>query len=180
MAWFERLARETVYEGYSTVHRDRVRFPSGEEGIREVVEHLDAVAVVPVMEDGSVLLLRQYRHPHERYVLEIPAGKRDVDGEPPEDAARRELREEVGHDAGRLEHLITFLNSAGWSTEATAVYLGTELTESEAAEGFEPHGEEAEMEIVRIPLDDAVAEAKAGAIVDAKTVIGLLLAAERG
>lgn len=179
MTWFERLQRETVYEGYSTVHRDRIRFPSGEEGVREVVEHMDAVAVVPVMDDGSVLLLKQYRHPVERYVLEIPAGKLDVEGEPPAEAARRELREEIGHDAERLEHLTTFLNSAGWNTERTAVYLGTALVEADAPEGFEPEGEEADMEIVRLPLADAVAEVRRGSIVDAKTVIGLLLAADR-
>lgn len=178
-AWFETLSSETVYEGYSVVHRDEVRMPDGTTGTREYVDHDAAVALVPVMADGSVLLLKQYRHPLGRYLLEIPAGKLDVDGEPPEEAARRELVEEVGYGAGRLEELTRFHNSAGWTTETTTVYLATELTEEQPPPGFERTGEEADMEVVRIPFDDAVGLARDGSLTDAKTIVGLLLAADR-
>lgn len=178
-AWFETLSSEVVYEGYSTVHRDEVAMPDGTTGVREYVEHHDAVALVPLMPDGSVLLLKQYRHPHRRYLLEIPAGKLDQEGESPEDAARRELAEEVGYRAGQLEQLLRFENSAGWTTEVTTLYLASELTEAPSPPGFEPKGEEADMEVVRIPFEDAVGLARDGSITDAKTVLGLLLAADQ-
>jgi 8-oxo-dGTP pyrophosphatase MutT (NUDIX family) len=178
-AWFETVSSETVYRGFSTVRRDTVRTPSGDEVVREVVEHTSAVAVVPVLADGSVVLLRQYRQPVGRHVLEIPAGKLDVDGESPEEAAQRELAEEVGYHADRIERLTRFENSCGWTDETTTVYLGTALRSVDAPDGFEAHAEEAHLEVVRLPLDAAVAETHGGAITDAKTVIGLLLAAER-
>lgn len=175
IAWFETVARRTTHEGFSTVHVDTVRMPDGVEVERELVDHVDAVAVVPVMDDGMVVLLRQYRHPVGGYLLEIPAGILDVDGESLEDAAQRELAEEIGMRAERLEHLTTFWNSAGWNTERTHVYVGRGLRPAPPPDGFESVHEEADMEIVRLPLADAVAEVRSGRITDAKTVIGLLL-----
>lgn len=174
---FAVVDHEVVHDGYLAVHRDTVRMPDGGEAVREYALDADAVAVVPVTDDGEVLLLRQYRHPHRRHLLEIPAGKLDEAGETPEEAGRRELREETGHDAGRTVHLTTFENSAGWTTEVTHVLLGTHLRR-EDADGFEATGEEADMELVRVPLTDALADVRAGRITDAKTVIGLLLAAD--
>lgn len=174
-SWYETIASETVYEGFSTLRIDRVRTPGGEEVEREVVEHVSAVAVVPLLDDGSVILLRQYRHPIGRYVLEIPAGILDVDGEDEADAAQRELEEEIGHRADRLERLTRFENSSGWTDETTTIFRGTGLREVGLPDGFTPEGEEADMEVVRLPLDAAVAEVRAGHITDAKTVIGLLL-----
>lgn len=176
-AWFETVSHETVYRGYSIVHRDQVRMPDGATVDREYVEHDDAVAVVPVLPDGSVLLLKQYRHPVGRYVLELPAGKLDVEGEAAESAARRELVEEVDHEADELQHLVTFENSAGWTTERTSVYLARDVRPVDPPATFQPEAEEADMEIVRIPVADAVAMARAGELTDAKTVVGLLLAA---
>lgn len=177
MAWFETLDSRIVHDGWSTVRVDTIRMPDGDQADREVVEHVAAVAVVPLFEDGTVVLVRQYRHPVGQYLLEIPAGILDVDGEPEPDAARRELAEEVGLQAGRLDHLVTFENSAGWSTERTHVYLGRDLSETARPEGFELEHEEADMELVRLPLEDAVDAVSRGEITDAKTVIGVLLAA---
>lgn len=174
--WFETLDSRVVHDGWSRVRVDRVRMPDGEEAEREVVEHMSAVAVVPVFADGTVGLLRQYRHAVGQYLLEIPAGVLDVDGEAESDAAQRELAEEMGLRAGRLDHLVTFENSAGWSDERTAVFLGRDLAEADAPEGFEALHEEADMEVVRLPLDAAVEGVVRGEITDAKTVIGLLLA----
>lgn len=175
--WFETLDSRVVHDGFSTVRVDRVRMPDGKESDREVVEHDDAVAVVPLFDDGTVVLLRQYRHPVGRYLLEVPAGKLDVEGEPAADAARRELAEEVGLAAGRLDHLTTFHNSAGWCDERTHLYLGRDLSATDRPDGFELEHEEADMEVVRIPLDDALDGISRGEITDAKTVLGLLLAA---
>lgn len=177
--WFERVDRRTVYAGYSTIHVDRLRSPDGSEVEREVVEHFDAVAIVPLLDDGSVVLLRHYRHPIGSYVIEIPAGKLDVAGEHVAEAGQRELAEEIGMRAGRLDHLTTFLNSAGWNTERTHVYLGRDLASAPHPPDFSHHAEEADMEILRLPFDEAVAAVRDGTITDAKTVIGLLLADAR-
>jgi len=175
-AWFETVSSEVVYEGFSTVRRDVVRMPDGEEVEREIVQHPSAVAIVPLRADGQVVLLRQYRHAIGRYVLEIPAGKLDVEGEPPHEAAQRELAEEIGQRASRLVVLTEFVNSSGWATETTTVYLGSDLQEVARPDGFRAEAEEADMEIVVLPLAEALDQVRSGAIADAKTIIGLLLA----
>lgn len=176
---FETVSRETVYEGFTTIRVDRLRGPDGDEFEREVAVHDSAVAIVPLFADGTVVLLRQYRHAVGQYVLEIPAGKLDVEGESASDAAQRELIEETGLKAERLEHLTTFLNSAGWNTERTTIYAGYDLTEQAPPDDFSAEHEEADMEVVRLPLDEAVGAVHDGTITDAKTVIGLLLVAPR-
>lgn len=169
----------TVHDsGFSQLRIDTVRTPDGEIIEREVIGHLDAVAVVPVDRDGTVVLVRQYRHAVGQRLLEIPAGLLDVDAEAPAAAAHRELAEEVGLAAGRLEYLTRFHNSAGWSDERTTIYLGQDLSDA-VADGFVAEHEEADMEIVRMPLDELVAMASAGDLSDAKTVVGVLLAARR-
>lgn len=172
---------DLVYDGHlSRVRVDRVRFPDGSESAREVVEHLDAVAVVPLHDDGTVTLLRQYRHPLRAEVLEIPAGMCDVGGEPAERTAARELAEEVGLRAEGLTPLATMANSAGWTDELTTIFLATGLHGVDAPDGFTAEAEEAGMAIVRPPLADAVAEVAGAAHADAKTLAGLLLAERAG
>lgn len=167
---------DLVYDGMlSRVRLDRVRFPDGSESEREVVEHLDAVAMVPLHADGTVTLLRQYRHPLGREVLEIPAGMLDQDGEPAAEAAHRELAEEVGLAAGSLRHLCTIANSAGWCDERTMIYLATDLRQVTAPEGFTAEAEEAGMSLQRLALAEALATVLAD-LADSKTLIGLLLA----
>ncbi|HEY5697616.1 MAG TPA: NUDIX hydrolase [Acidimicrobiales bacterium] len=148
--------------------------PSGATFERDMVHHPGAVAVVPV--DGDeVVLVRQYRAAVDLEILEIPAGKRDVAGEAPELTAHRELAEEVGLTAGRLVKLAEFYNSIGFSDELSHVFLGTEL----APVPDDRQGEEEEhMTVERIRLDDVPALVAAGELVDAKTVIGLLMARE--
>jgi ADP-ribose pyrophosphatase len=163
----------------SRVRVDRVRMPDSEVVEREVVEHPDAVAVVAIDADGAVVLLRQYRHPVGDLVLEIPAGKLDVEGEDPADAAARELQEETGLTAASLVELVTFHNSSGWTDERTTVYLAEGVTDGAVPDDFTPHAEEAAMEVVRLPLAEAVARAERGEIADAKTLVGLLLTAAR-
>lgn len=175
--WFETVSSERPYEGgFFSVRSDEVRMPDGGTARRDVVEHTGAVAVVPIMDDGTVVLLRQYRHPIGGYAIEIPAGKLDVDGEDVAGAAQRELAEEIGHHAGRLDKLLTFHNSVGWTDEVTHLFVGRDLEGVDRPSGFEAKGEEADMEILRLPMDACLEMIADGSITDAKTVIGLLRA----
>ena len=180
MGNYEVRSSKVTHEGaLSTMRVDEVAMPDGDVAEREIVEHDDAVAVVALDRDGNVVLIRHYRHAVRECVLEIPAGKLDVEGEAPADAARRELAEEVGLIADDLQQLIHFHNSAGWSEEATTVYLAFDVVPGDAPEGFEAVHEEADIEVLRVSLDDALVRIDRGEITDAKTVIGLLLTARR-
>jgi 8-oxo-dGTP pyrophosphatase MutT (NUDIX family) len=148
--------------------------PGGGSFEREVVHHPGAVSVVPVVDDGAaVLMVRQYRAPLDRLLLEIPAGKRDVPGEPPETTARRELEEEVGMRAGRLEKLAEFYNSPGFCDEHSWVFMALDLAPAASSAHSE---EEQHMTIERVLLDDVPGLIASGALMDAKSIIGLCLA----
>ncbi len=151
--------------------------PDGQEFEREVVHHPGAVSVVAVLDDGATaVLVRQYRAAIEGFLLEIPAGKLDVEGEAPERAAARELEEEVGWRARRLEKLAEFYNSPGYCDEHSIVYLALDLEPCElSAQGVE----ERHMSIEPVALADVPAMIADGRLVDAKTIIGLTLARER-
>jgi 8-oxo-dGTP pyrophosphatase MutT (NUDIX family) len=167
---------EKVYQGaLSDIRLDHVRMPDGSSADREVVEHPDAVAIVALDEQGRVLLLRHYRHPIRQRLLELPAGKRDQPREDAAAAAARELQEEAGLRAGRLSPLIRFHNSAGWTDESTSLFLAEDLEESGVPDGFTAQHEEADIELVWVPLDEAVSMVAGGEIADAKTIIGVLL-----
>ena len=175
-ARFPVVESTVTHEGMmSTLRIDRVAMPGGRVASREVAQRPDAVAIVPLTTAGEVVLLRQYRHPVGRYELEVPAGLLDVEGEEAADAAQRELAEEIGMAAGTLERLTRFWNSAGWSDEATTVFVGHDLRPAAPDDDFVAEAEEADMQVLRVPLDEAVALVRSGEITDAKTVIGLLL-----
>lgn len=176
--WYETLDSTVIHDGWFRLRRDTVRMPDGTSASREVVDHRDAVAVVAVTDDDEVLLVKQYRHAIGRYLLEIPAGVLDVEGEAAEQAARRELREETQHDVERLIRLTTVYTSAGWTNEQVTVFLGQGVTRLEQPV-HEPEGEELDLEVVRLPLADAVDAARQGRLTDAKTVIALLHVADR-
>lgn len=170
---FRIVGSDTLCEaGFLSVSRLHVESDDGEEFDRHVVHHPGAVVVVPVI-DGEAVLVRQWRVAADRALLEIPAGKRDVEGEAPETTANRELEEEVGYVAGRLERLCEFYNSPGFCDEYTYLFLATEL--EERARQAVSH-EEAAMTIERVPLDRIDDLIATGALVDAKSIIGLLLA----
>jgi 8-oxo-dGTP pyrophosphatase MutT (NUDIX family) len=175
---FRRLSEEEVWRGH-LVSAATGRFvdPDGHEFERDVVHHPGAVSVVPVLDGGAtVLLVRQYRAAVDRELLEIPAGKRDVAGEAPEVTARRELEEEVGMRAGRMEKLAEFFNSPGFCDEHSHVFMGLELEPCpSSAQGVE----ERHMTIERVAMADVPSLVVEGRITDAKTIIGLFLARER-
>jgi 8-oxo-dGTP pyrophosphatase MutT (NUDIX family) len=153
-----------------------VEGPGGERHEREIVHHPGAVGVVPWHDDGTITLVRQYRAALDADVWEIPAGLRDVEGEPTELTASRELGEEAGLQAGRMEHVVTFHNSPGFSDEAVVVYLATDLTE---VPDDRQSPEEEHMTLARGSLDEGLAMVDDGRITDAKTVIALLALARR-
>ena len=118
------LESQTVYEGkIFSIKRDKLTRDGRDTFVRETVVSDDAVGIVAVDGQGRILLIRQYRHPVGQPVWEIPAGKMDVKGEKPEETALRELREETDTRAAKIEFLTMFLNSAGWTTEKTYIYL---------------------------------------------------------
>jgi 8-oxo-dGTP pyrophosphatase MutT (NUDIX family) len=158
--------------GFLSVSRLRVTDGQGGEFDRHVVHHPGAVVIVPVI-DGDAVLVRQWRVATGRELLEVPAGKRDVDGEAPEATANRELEEEIGYRARRLDPLCEFYNSPGFCDEYTYLFLATEL---EARTRAAVSAEEAAMTIERVPLERVDALIAAGELIDAKSIIGLLLA----
>ena len=141
--------------------------------VREVVHHRGSAVMVPAFDDGTIALVRQYRHPAVKYLLELPAGTLD-DKERPEEGAARELEEELGVVAGKLEKLCEFFVSPGFCEEKMWLYLATDLKETK-----QRLEDDELIEVVRLPIDQALQMITNGEIEDAKTIIGLLLAAPR-
>lgn len=170
MTGFTERSRHTRFTGI-VIGVDQVEYqtPAGGSMVREVVTHMGAVVVVPV--DGDeVLLIRQFRAATGEDLLELPAGKRDISDESPEVTAIRECVEEVGFFPRRVDELHRFWNSPGFCDEYSHLFLARDLEPRETS----PQGpEEQESEIVRMPIDDAMAMVAAGEIEDAKTLIGL-------
>lgn len=166
------LGSEDIYVGkVFTVSLDKIR--EGELMYqREVVRHPGSAAIVAAYDDGTVALVRQYRHPAVKYLLEIPAGSRHVE-ERPEESAARELEEELGVVAGSLVKLIEFFVSPGFCAEKMWVYLATDLTET--AQRLD---EDEVVEIVRLSWSRAFEMIADNEIEDAKTIIGLTMAAK--
>lgn len=159
-----------------TVARGRFEGPDGSTFERDVIRNQQVVAVVPLLDDGrTVLLVRQYRGPIDALLLEIPAGLCDVEGEDPEQTARRELVEEVGRTADALQQLAAIHPAAGFSDQYVRLYLATGLHEV-------PHDrqgpEEQHMTVETVDLLDVPGLIASGSLTDSKTLIGLLLARE--
>ncbi len=172
---FEIVGSETVATvGFLTVERLEIQGPDGDRHERSVVRHPGAVVVVPIEPGGThTILVRQYRCAIGGELLEVPAGKRDVDGEPPETTAVRELDEEIGRRPGSLVKLAEFYNTPGFCDEHTHLFVALDV---EATDGPCPVGpEEMAMTTERIALADVDALIAAREIIDAKSIIGLAL-----
>jgi 8-oxo-dGTP pyrophosphatase MutT (NUDIX family) len=173
---FRKVGERPVHDGHLiSVAVAEFEGPDGGKFERDVVRHPGAVSVVAVDENRVVTMVRQYRAAIEGDLLEIPAGKRDVAGEPPEATARRELVEEVGLRAGRVELLAEFYNSPGFCDERSFTFMALDL---EPCENDLQGPEEQAMTIERVSLDDVPDLIRAGRITDAKSIIGLLMARE--
>lgn len=176
MTGFRPVGEKTLWSGRRVAAAQvEIEGPGGERHEREIVHHPGAVATVPLHDDGTITLVRQYRVALDRDLWEIPAGLRDVDGEPVEQTAARELAEEAGLAAERLHHLVTFHNSPGFSDESVVIYLATGLS---AVPHDRQGPEEQHMTVERVSLDEALAMVHDGRITDAKTLIGLLLTSQ--
>jgi ADP-ribose pyrophosphatase len=165
-----RLSGELVFDGkLLKVHRDRVRLPDGAEGMREYIRHPGAVAIVPLFDDGRLLLERQFRYPHRREFIEVPAGKVDP-GEPHLVTAKRELLEETGYSAGEWTRLCVIHTAIAYTDEAIEIFLARKLEKQHA--GALDAGEF--VETLAVPFEEAIAMIRDGRITDAKTVAALL------
>jgi ADP-ribose pyrophosphatase len=163
------VSGEQVYDGaLLKVHRDKVRLPDGSEGGREYIRHPGAVAIVPLFDDGRVLLERQFRYPHRREFIEVPAGKLEP-GEPQLQTAKRELLEETGYAAQEWTRLGVIHSSIAYTDEAIELFTARKLTLSQRkldAGEF--------LEVFSVPFGEAVQMIRDGRITDAKTVSALL------
>ena len=172
-----RIATRRVYTGrVINLDVDTVRFPNGSTGDLEMIRHPGASAVVPFLsdpagDDPQVLLIRQYRYAAERYLYEIPAGRLDP-GEAPDVCARRELREETGCTAERVEHLTTMYTTPGFTDERIHLFMAVGLTRGEDAREADEF-----IEVEAMPLSRTLSLIERGEIQDGKTALGLLFAA---
>ena len=168
---FEFLKSEPVFQGHAfKIRRDTLKTPYGRETKYEIVEHVGSVVIIPIDEQGNLLFVRQYRPATGMDLLELPAGTRDGD-EPHEACAAREIREETGMAAGKLERIGDFYLAPGYSTEFMAVFLATELIYNP----LKPDADEF-LQLEKIPITKAIEMAEKGEIPDAKTLAALFLA----
>jgi len=163
------ISSQLIYSGRAIkVRVDTVQTPDGRQTTREIVEHANCVAIVAIDAEDNVLLVRQFRTPVEKELLEIPAGGIDA-GEDPEGAVRRELREETGYLPKRVERLGGFYSAPGYCTEFLNLYLATDLVHSPL------HAEDtAEIRLVHVPVSQISGLIESGKICDAKSIAGLL------
>lgn len=174
---FKVIKSEVIHEGVVfDLIVDHIEYPSGNGSVREVAKHPGGAVVVPVFENGDVLMIKQYRYPIDKIIYELPAGKLDPD-EDPEYCARRELEEETGYKANRFEKLTAFYTTPGFCTERLHIYLATGLSNLPGGQSLEEG--EASISIERIRLAEALDMIASEEIVDGKTIVGLFMAAQK-
>ncbi len=168
--FFEKVVTsERIYDGrVIDVRKDVIELPNHRTATREVVEHPGAAAIVPLLEGEKILVIKQYRHPTEEVLLEIPAGTLK-ENEKPEECASRELMEETGCRAEELNKIVSCYLAPGYSSEVIHIYLAEGISQSER----EPDADE-NIQVSTISLHEAEQKIKAGEIRDAKTIIGIL------
>jgi ADP-ribose pyrophosphatase len=168
----EILSSERVHNRWLGLRVDKLRYASGREVTHDVVEHHGGVTLLPIDSQRNVLFVRQYRYAIGRALLELPAGTLE-EGEDPEVCAQRELQEETGYKAGKIERLGGFYSAPGYCTEYLPTFLCTDLSESKL------EGDEEQIDVVRVPFDDALRMGTAGELEDAKSLAALLLYVHR-
>jgi ADP-ribose pyrophosphatase len=165
----ETLSSKIAFNGeILNVRVDEIRLPGGRKSTREIIEHSDAVAVVPIDRNGNMILVRQYRRGAGKDLLEIPAGCVEP-GENPEETVKRELQEEIGYLPNKITSMGGFYASPGYNTEYLYLYLATELVPAKL------HAEDTDsIEVVPVPIKSITDYIKSGKICDAKSVAGIL------
>lgn len=165
------VSAEAIFDGkIIKVHRDTIILPNKKKATREVVDHPGAIAVVPILDDGRIVMVKQYRYPIKEITLEIPAGKLDMD-EDPLDCVVRELREETGYEAKHIEKLTSIYTAPGFSNEIIHIYVAKELTMKETCPD-----EDEFIDVIAYKREEIKTKIANGTINDAKTLVGLLLA----
>ncbi len=168
---FELIRSEPLLQGRAfKIRRDTLKTPDGRETKLEIVEHGGSVVILPIDDQNNLIFVRQYRHAAGGDLLELPAGTRDQD-EPYESCAAREIREETGLEAGKLQKLGEFYLAPGYSTELMGVFLATELKENPLQAD-----EDEFLQVEKVPLKKAFEMAERGGMPDAKSLAALLLA----
>ena len=166
-----KISSEIIYQGiFLDVRRDEVRLPNGNTSIREWIKHPGAVCIIPRLPDNRIALIRQYRYPVKKEMIELPAGKLDKN-ENPEDCAMRELEEEIGYRAGKLTFLTHIHPAIGFADEVMGLYMAESLVKTACNQD-----EDEFLELMPTPLDEAVKMVWNGKITDVKTIIGILWA----
>jgi len=163
------LKHDVIYRGKIVdLAVDTITLASGQKAIREVVRHPGGVVAIPRLEDGRLLLIRQFRYPLQKYIYEFPAGKLDS-GQTPEETMRRELEEETGYQAAEMSHLSSFYTTPGFCDEIIHLFLASGLT---------PVGQRLEegehITVEELALDSCLRMIRSGEIADAKTILGIL------
>ncbi|HSG42877.1 MAG TPA: NUDIX hydrolase [Anaerolineales bacterium] len=168
---FELIRSETLLQGRAfKIRRDHLKTPDGRDTKFEIIEHGGSVIIIPIDADGNIHFVRQYRHAAGVNLLELPAGTRDG-GEPYDECAAREIREEIGMEAGKLQKVGEFYLAPGYSTEFMVVYIGTDLKYNP----LEADDDEF-LSVEKIPFGEAIQRAERGEVPDAKSLAALLLA----
>jgi len=168
---FELIRSETLSQGRAfKIRRDYLKTPNGHETRLEIIEHGGSVVLIPIDDDGNLLFVRQYRHAVGKDLLELPAGTRDND-EPFEECAAREIREETGMQAGKLQKVGEFYLAPGYSSEFMVVFLATALKDNPLDADDDEF-----LQVEKIPLKQAIQMVERGDIPDAKSLAALLLA----
>jgi len=163
------ISSEEIYRGRAvSLKREEVLLPSGKKIYRECVIHRGASAIIPVKDDGKIILVKQYRHPVKEVLLEVPAGTLKP-GEDPLECAARELEEETGYRAGKLTHLLTIYPSPGYSSEKLYIYLAEDLEKS--SQNLEI---DEDISVVEMSLEEALEAIREKKIMDGKTIAALL------
>lgn len=167
------LRKEKLYHGkIVNLVVDHVKYNSGNEAAREIIEHPGGSVVLAVFDNNDILLVKQYRYPIGGDVVELPAGKLDAN-EDPQRCAERELREETGYTAHRWRKLTTIMTTPGFCNEQLHIYMAQELSLSPHGQALE-EGEQT-IKLLRVPLNEAVAMIERGEIADGKSIVGILM-----
>ncbi|MBR1729190.1 MAG: NUDIX hydrolase [Selenomonadaceae bacterium] len=166
----KKISSENVFDGVLLhVKKDTVELPNGHQAPREWIKHPGAAAVIPLLPDGNIILVKQFRYPIGQVTLEIPAGKLDAEGEDPLDCANRELSEETGYTAGKIWKLTSIATTVGFSNEWIHIYAAEDLTP-----GKQHPDDDEFINYLKVPLNDAVKMVEEGKIFDSKSVIAIL------
>ena len=171
----KKISSENVFDGVLLhVRKDEVELPNGHKATREWITHPGAASVIPLLPDGQIILVRQFRYPIGQVTLEVPAGKLDKPGEDPLECAKRELSEETGYTAEKIWKLTTIATTVGFTNEIIHLYAATDLTP-----GKQHPDEDEFINTLKMPLTAALKMVESGKIIDSKSIISILLLSQQ-